>query len=297
MTWHTTCYYLGVMRKLKLKLQKRKTMVVALLTVAICVLFGTSAWATLSFVKPGDATHAVEQGQVSEIPEELSEERESRAPEPTTMALFGGGVLGMIVSFVRRTYAAVKRLIDIAGAVIAVIILSPLYLLTAILIKLTSSGPVLYTQTRVGRDGEEFQIYKFRTMNVDAEKDSGPVWAAADDNRLTPIGGFLRKAHIDEIPQFINVLRGEMSIIGPRPERPVFVSKLQEEIPDYTKRLAVKPGITGLAQVWHRYDETIEDVKKKIKYDLLYIRKMCLWTDVRIMFRTMRVVLTGEGAR
>jgi exopolysaccharide biosynthesis polyprenyl glycosylphosphotransferase len=285
------------MRKLRIKLQKQKNLIVAVLTVAICVLGGTTAWATLSFVKPGDATHAVEQGHVAEIPADLSETGESRAPEPTTMALFGSGVLGMIVSFVRRTYAAVKRLIDIVGSVIAIVLLSPLYLLTAILIKLTSRGPILYTQTRVGRDGEEFQIYKFRTMKVDAEKESGPVWAAADDNRLTLIGGFLRKAHIDEIPQFINVLRGEMSIIGPRPERPVFVSKLQEEIPDYTKRLAVKPGITGLAQVWHRYDETIEDVKKKIKYDLLYIRKMCLWTDVRIMFRTFRVVLTGEGAR
>jgi len=140
-------------------------------------------------------------------------------------------------------------------------------------------------------------MFKFRTMKVDAEKDSGPVWARANDNRVTLIGKFLRKAHIDEIPQFINVIRGEMSIIGPRPERPAFVEKFKEEIPEYEKRLQVKPGITGLAQVWHRYDETLEDVKKKIKYDLLYIKKICLWTDIRILFRTVRVVITGEGAR
>ena len=191
----------------------------------------------------------------------------------------------------------VKRGIDILGSVIAIVLFSPLVLLVAILVKLTSRGPILYTQTRVGVNGDEFKIYKFRTMRTDAEKDSGPVWAKANDSRLTPIGNFLRKSHIDEIPQFVNVLRGEMSIIGPRPERPIFVEQLKKQIDGYEKRLMVKPGITGLAQVWHRYDETIEDVKKKIRYDLLYIKKMCLWTDVRIMFRTVRVVLTGEGAR
>lgn len=134
-------------------------------------------------------------------------------------------------------------------------------------------------------------------MRVDAEKETGPVWAEHNDPRLIPIGRFLRKAHIDEIPQFINILKGEMSLIGPRPERPVFVQKFKEEITDYEKRLAVKPGLTGLAQVWHTYDATIEDVRKKIKYDLLYIKKLCLWTDVRILFRTVRVVFTGEGAR
>jgi lipopolysaccharide/colanic/teichoic acid biosynthesis glycosyltransferase len=134
-------------------------------------------------------------------------------------------------------------------------------------------------------------------MKPDAEKTTGPVWAVQNDNRLIPCGKFIRKAHIDEIPQFINCLKGEMSIIGPRPERPVFVEKFSKEITDYQKRLAVKPGITGLAQVWHHYDETIQDVRKKIKYDILYIKKMCLWTDVLIMTRTIYVVLTGEGAR
>ena len=134
-------------------------------------------------------------------------------------------------------------------------------------------------------------------MKVDAEKDTGPVWAAANDNRITPVGGFLRKMHIDELPQLFNIVRGEMSLIGPRPERPVFVEKFKEEIPNYEQRLAVKPGITGLAQVWHRYDETIEDVKKKLRYDLLYIRRMCFWADFSILLRTVRVVVSGEGAR
>jgi len=134
-------------------------------------------------------------------------------------------------------------------------------------------------------------------MHVDAEKKSGPVWAKADDPRLIPAGKFLRKTHMDEIPQFYNVLKGEMSFIGPRPERPEFVEKFKKEITDYEKRLNVKPGITGLAQVWHRYDETIRDVRKKIKYDVLYIKRLCLWTDLRILFRTFRVVVTGEGAR
>jgi len=221
----------------------------------------------------------------------------SRAPEPTTMALFGSGLLGMIVNFVRKAYDRVKRTFDIVASIMALIISFPLCLLIAVLIKLTSRGPVFFKQARVGKDGHVFEMYKFRTMRVDAEKETGPVWATQDDHRLIPIGPFIRKSHIDEFPQFINVLKGEMSIIGPRPERPFFVAKLVQEIPDYTKRLSVKPGITGLAQVWHKYDETIEDVKKKVKYDLLYIRKVCLWTDLMIMLRTIRVVFTGEGAR
>jgi lipopolysaccharide/colanic/teichoic acid biosynthesis glycosyltransferase len=134
-------------------------------------------------------------------------------------------------------------------------------------------------------------------MKLDAEKESGAVWAQEDDPRLIKLGKYIRKAHLDEIPQLINVFKGQMSIVGPRPERAVFVGKLSEEIKEYRKRLNVKPGITGLAQCWHKYDETIKDVKKKVKYDLLYIRKMCLWVDMRILLRTIVVVLTGHGAR
>jgi len=231
------------------------------------------------------------------IPSVVMHESRSHAPEPTTMALFGGGFVGMLMAFIRRTYAIIKRIFDAIAVFAGALILSPLLLLTALLVKLTSRGPVIYSQVRVGKGGRLFKIYKFRTMNVDAEKETGPIWAAADDNRLTPIGGFLRKVHIDELPQLVNIFKGEMSLIGPRPERLVFVEKFKEEIPGYEKRLGVKPGITGLAQVWHRYDETIADVKKKLKYDLLYVRKMCLWADFSIALRTCRVVLTGEGAR
>jgi len=217
---------------------------------------------------------------------------ESRVPEPSTLVLFGSGILSMVISFVRRTYRATKRSMDILGSMAAVIVLSPVCILTALLIKLTSKGQVIFRQTRLGLNGQTFEIYKFRTMRADAEKHTGPVWAVKNDNRLIPGGSFLRKTHIDEIPQFINVLKGEMSIIGPRPERPFFVDKFKNQITGYEKRLLVKPGITGLAQVWHRYDETIKDVKIKVKYDLLYIKKMCLLTDLQILYQTIRVVLT-----
>lgn len=186
---------------------------------------------------------------------------------------------------------------DIVISTLALIILAPLCLLIVILIKITSRGPVFYSQTRSGKDGKPFEIYKFRTMKTDAEKESGPVWAKAQDNRITPVGNFLRKSRIDEIPQFINVLKGDMSVIGPRPERPIFIKKLEGQISDYRRRLSVKPGITGLAQVYHRYDENISDVRKKVKYDILYIKKLCFLTDFRIIMRTIGVILTGFGAR
>jgi len=272
-----------------------KLFIISLVFVLTCACV-TTAWATLSFIKPHGISEPAQLTETHDLSNERNQQK-SHAPEPTTMALFGSGIFGIIIRFVQRSYERFKRLMDIIGSLIALILLSPLCLMTAILIKLSSKGPVLFTQTRVGKNEKKFEIYKFRTMKVDAEKHTGPVWAKANDHRLIPVGAFLRKAHIDEIPQFLNVIRGEMSIIGPRPERPVFVEQFKKQIPEYEKRIVVKPGITGLAQVWHKYDETIEDVKKKIKYDLLYIKKMCLWTDVRIMFRTVRVVLTGEGAR
>ena len=281
---------------------KEKILSVALVTVMLTAsaFFVTIAGATSSFIMPHDtavsALQPTQQSAVTAISDQTEKPR-SRVPEPSTMLLFGSSILGMVVSFVRRTYHVAKRAFDIIASLLGIIFLSPLFLLTAILIKCTSKGPVLFTQTRVGQDGKLFEIYKFRTMKVDAEKETGPIWAADNDPRLIPMGRSLRKAHIDEIPQFFNILKGEMSLIGPRPERPAFVQKLKKEITNYEKRLAVKPGVTGLAQVWHKYDETIEDVRKKIKYDLLYIRKLCLWTDVRILLRTIRVVFTGEGAR
>lgn len=281
------------MRKIR-KIEHRLIAATAVLLISLFVV--TTAWATISlFDSHNDFSQTEMTMQEDAILNPVA--GKARAPEPTTMALFSTGLLGMIISFVRRTYAITKRVIDIILSLTALMLLSPLFLITAILVRLTSKGPVFYFQDRVGRDGAIFKMYKFRTMRVDAEKGTGAVWARKNDPRLTPIGGFLRKAHIDEIPQFVNVLRGEMSVIGPRPERPMFVKKLKAEVVDYEKRLAVKPGITGLAQVWHNYDETIADVRKKVKYDLLYIRKLCLWTDLTILLRTVRVVFTGEGAR
>jgi len=280
------------MRKIS---KKTRNLVLTGLAVLLCGFFIISVGATVVITGPAGLDSQVEFTQKAQIGSNVI--KKVKAPEPATVMLLGGGFLGMIASFVRKTYAAMKRLFDIVAAYLGFVILSPLLIVAAVLVKLTSKGPIIYSQERVGRSGKIFKIYKFRTMKEAAEKDTGPVWAAANDNRLTPIGGFLRQTHIDEIPQLINIIKGEMSLIGPRPERPVFVDQFEEIIPNYTKRLEVKPGITGLAQVWHRYDETIEDVKKKLKYDLLYVRKICFLADFRIFFRTFRVILTGEGAR
>ena len=277
-----------------MKLSLRLMTMSVILLLCIGYAFPPRTWAALSFLNEPNITTQDESFDQDALNDNKPK---SHAPEPTTMALFGSGLIGMVMSFVRRTYSLAKRMLDILGSSIALIILFPIGLGIALLIKLTSKGPIFYKQERVGKDGDVFEMIKFRTMHVDAEKHTGPVWASAKDSRLNPLGAILRKTHLDEVPQFINVLRGEMSIIGPRPERPFFVEQFKNQITDYEKRLCVKPGITGLAQVWHRYDETIEDVKKKIKYDLLYIKRLCLWTDMRIVFRTFRVVLTGEGAR
>lgn len=282
------------MRKMKRKMRNLAVVTVVLLLSVVVVktafaAFGSRAKAHSIYSQPTTDSDNLTLGYFSKP--------KARAPEPSSLALFGSGLLGMILSFVRSTYILAKRIFDIIISILAVVFLAPLFLVTAFLIKCTSRGPVIFTQVRVGKEGQHFEIYKFRTMRVDAEKMSGPVWAKENDPRLIPIGRFLRKTHIDEIPQFFNVLKGNMSFIGPRPERPIFVEKFKKEIQDYEKRLQVKPGITGMAQVWHRYDETIADVRKKIKYDLLYIRKVCLWTDLMICLRTVRVVFTGEGAR
>ncbi len=218
-------------------------------------------------------------------------------PEPTTTALLATGFIGYMTQFARMHFREFKRIFDntIAGA--GVVMAAPVVFFTAIIIKVVSPGPVFYKQERVGRDGKTFYIYKLRTMRVDAEKNTGPTWAKEDDPRLIRFGKIIRKMHIDELPQLYNVLKGDMSIVGPRPERPVFVEKLSKEVVDYQKRIKVRPGITGLAQVWHKYDETIADVRKKVKYDLLYIREMCLMVDLRILLRTVIVAALGKGAR
>lgn len=218
-------------------------------------------------------------------------------PEPGTMALVSTGFAGWLIRFARKRFNEFKRIFDIIASAIGIVMASPVIALTGMVIKIVSPGPVFFRQERVGLNGELFNIYKMRTMRLDAEKHSGPVWARENDPRLIKFGRIIRKTHIDELPQLFNVLRGEMSIVGPRPERPVFVKSLSDEICDYTKRISVKPGITGLAQVWHKYDETIRDVRKKVKYDLLYIREMCFMVDLRILMRTVLVSARGKGAR
>lgn len=221
-----------------------------------------------------------------------------QAPEPGTLALFSTtGILGYIVHFARRRFQQFKRCFDIVASMVGLIVGFPIIVLAAVIIKIVSPGPVFFKQLRVGQGAKVFKMYKLRTMMVDAEKDTGPVWAEENDSRLIKFGGLIRKTHIDELPQLVNVLRGEMSIIGPRPERPAFVEHLNKQVAGYKKRLQVKPGITGLAQVRLKYDETIKDVKRKIKLDLLYIRKMCLWVDMRILALTVLTVLSGRGTR
>ena len=169
-------------------------------------------------------------------------------------------------------------------------------LVTAIVIKLDSPGPIFYLQERVGKGGEGFKILKFRSMRTDAEKD-GPVWAKESDHRVTRIGRIIRKLRIDELPQFINVLQGEMSFIGPRPERPEFVRLLEREIPYYSQRHLIKPGLTGWAQIRYPYGASIEDAKEKLQYDLYYIKNLSPLLDLIILFETIRIVIFGRGAR
>jgi len=189
-----------------------------------------------------------------------------------------------------------KRTLDILSSFTILTVFLPLWVLLAVAIKLTSRGPVLFQQRRIGKGGKEFTLYKFRSMVEDAEKHTGPVWAEKNDRRVTKVGRIIRRTRLDEIPQFINVLRGEMSLVGPRPERPYFVQQLIQEIPLYSRRLNVKPGITGWAQTRHTYDASLDDVREKVQYDLYYIENMSLTLDLKILARTILVTLSGSGA-
>lgn len=181
-------------------------------------------------------------------------------------------------------------------AFIGALLSLPVALVTAILIKLDSPGPVLYKQERVGKNGEVFTLMKFRSMRTDAEAD-GPVWASKSDDRTTRVGQIIRKTRIDEIPQFWNILRGEMSFVGPRPERPHFVSQLAREIPYYEQRHLIAPGLTGWAQIKYPYGASIEDARQKLQYDLFYIKNQSLMLDAIVLFETIKIILFGRGAR
>lgn len=190
----------------------------------------------------------------------------------------------------------IQRILDIIVGSILFLLFLPSWIVVAIAIKLESPGGILYTQERVGEGGNIFKIYKFRSMYVDAEKTSGPRLATPNDPRITKVGNIIRKTRVDELPQLFNVIKGEMSLVGPRPERPYFVEKYRKIIPRYIERLRVKPGLTGYAQVESGYDETIEDVRRKIKYDLYYIEHQHSFNMyVRILLKTLWVVLSARG--
>lgn len=211
-----------------------------------------------------------------------------------TNQIYGVPLIEVMPDIMSPAGKLTKRIMDVSISVFTLLILSPVLILTALSIKIDSRGPVLYRQVRVGRKGEEFIMNKFRSM-VENSEEYGPEWSGENDPRITKVGRLIRKLYIDEIPQMFNVLKNEMSLIGPRPERPFFVEQLKKEIPYYYKRLSVKPGITGWAQIKHKYDSSVEDVKTKIQYDFYYIENMSLKLDFKIMINTIIVILLMKG--
>ena len=195
------------------------------------------------------------------------------------------------------TRDVVKRVFDLLVSVVMLAITFPVLLLAMVAIYLESGRPVFYRQVRVGQGGRNFTIYKLRSMRKDAERDGKPVWATSDDDRITLVGKVIRKTRIDELPQLINVLRGDMSFVGPRPERPFFVRQLIEDIPYYDVRHSVKPGVTGWSQVRYPYGASVEDALAKLEYDLYYVKNHSLFLDLLILMETAQVVLLGKGAR
>lgn len=242
-------------------------------------------------------TYFVTCAKVDSVCQSIDQLEETIAPAPVVLdAACPACASHASESNIARMRGSAKRVFDLIVATVSLVVFSPVMLAIAAAIRMTSAGPVIYRQERVGKDARVFTMYKFRTMYVDAEDKSGPVWARKQDPRVTPLGRFLRLAHLDELPQLFNVCAGDMSIVGPRPERPFFVAQLHSQIPEYHKRLLVKPGITGLAQVRHSYDATLTDVKKKIRYDLAYIKKQSFLLDVKVMVWTLGVMATGKGA-
>jgi sugar transferase (PEP-CTERM system associated) len=231
--------------------------------------------------------------KITELPNFFEQEHRQVLLEslnPSWMVLGDGfrqGLLGNIV----------KRVFDLTLSSAMLVFTLPVTLLAALCIYLESGAPVLYRQQRVGQGGRIFTLYKLRSMRIDAESGGAAQWARLDDDRATRVGRFIRKWRIDELPQILNVLRGDMSFVGPRPERPVFVEQLGKQIPYYALRLGAKPGITGWAQVRYRYGASVDDAIEKLQYDLYYVKNRCLFLDLMIMLATVEVVLWGRGAR
>jgi sugar transferase (PEP-CTERM system associated) len=200
--------------------------------------------------------------------------------------------------FIAGTWRTVsKRAFDLLACLLLLAVAWPVMLLTALLIRLEDGAPVFYRQTRIGLDDKPFDVIKFRSMRTDAEASGEAVWASQNDPRVTRVGAFIRKTRIDELPQLFNVLRGDMSFVGPRPERPMFVEELKCRIPFYEQRHRVKPGITGWAQLCYPYGASVQDAKEKLQYDLYYLKNHSLLLDLIILLQTVEVVLVGEGAR
>lgn len=280
-----------------------------------------SAWGLLSHEK--SLTDIVMEERVDEIVVALSERRGGSMPlrELLDCKLHGVRVVDIATHFektlgqIRRDAVSagwlifgdgfeqglmrtlVKRLFDIVCATLLILLALPVMLMTAILILLESGGPVLYRQERVGLNGRLFNVVKFRSMRTDAEKDGKPRWASATDDRVTRVGRVIRRLRIDELPQLFNVLVGDMSLVGPRPERPYFVDKLTQELPYYAVRQSVKPGVTGWAQVRYHYGASVEDSAEKLQYDLYYVKNHTLFLDLVVLFETVGVVLMGKGAQ
>lgn len=208
-------------------------------------------------------------------------------PEPITVAIVGGGGTAVVLGLANRQFPVFKELMDLVGGVIATILFSPVMILCALIIRFSDpDGPILYRQVRVGLNGRLFTIYKFRSMYMDSEKAGRAIRAGADDPRVIPWCRWMRMSHIDEIPQLFNILRGEMSLVGPRPERPELFEELSREVPDFERRLAVKPGLTGMAQIYNGYDVDNDSVKRKLEMDLEYIEKMSLKLELKLLFAT-----------
>ncbi|HKY29522.1 MAG TPA: TIGR03013 family XrtA/PEP-CTERM system glycosyltransferase [Pyrinomonadaceae bacterium] len=208
---------------------------------------------------------------------------------PSWLIFSGRGRQARLSALLRNT---VHRLVAFAGAILSL----PIVIVTAVLIKLDSRGPIFYRQERVGKNGQTFMLLKFRSMRVDAETD-GPVWASKGDNRATRLGRIIRKVRIDEIPQFWNILKGDMNFVGPRPERPHFVAQLAQEIPYYEQRHLIAPGLTGWAQIKYPYGASLDDARQKLQYDLYYIKNQSLFLDAIILFETIKIILFGRGAQ